>query len=311
MSNETLMINKTTTIETPIANNDPSQSNAPSQEYINEMTAKADQGLDVSGTQAPKLLAGKYKDQEALNKGILEALTVVHDGSLENAYTSIVKGIGGKSEGKPPEQTVENGGESGKAQPPESGTALPDGEGNKTPLEPVNEGSQNTGELDLSKYFDEYAQKGAISKESYTELEAVGYKKEDVNQYISDTALTYAQTQAIINLAGGVDQYQKIVAWGEGNLTPEQVVAYDKTMNSGNLDAMTAQFNEVAKGFNANTSMPPQNRVSPQDGDIGLTGLQGYTSRAQMTRDMDTDEYKTDPAFRKEVMEKIRLSKIM
>ena len=210
-----------------------------------------------------KLLAGKYKTAE----------------ELEKAYKELEGKLGEKQPAPQPDKQPEDG------KPPMTVAGLP-----------------------AQKYFDEYAQTGGLSDESYKELEGKGIPREIVDAYIEgakaraerNTRLSDETSDALINEIGGKETFGKMAAWALNAYSEQEKRDYQAAIESGNpaiarfaLQSLKAKY-EAA--FGASPSL-----VEGQP----AAGTASFRSKAEMVKAMRDPRYKTDPAYRAEVERKV------
>lgn len=111
------------------------------------------------------------------------------------------------------------------------------------------------------------------------------------------------QREATANLhkaAGGKDQFEALVAWGQKNLTKEQAEFYDAQLNGPMAaDAIALLTQKMNAGRDPNL--------------VNVTGAQGgpvaaFRDQAEMMAAMSDPRYQTSEAFRAEVATRLRLS---
>ncbi|QBE66843.1 capsid assembly protein [Pseudoduganella lutea] len=162
--------------------------------------------------------------------------------------------------------------------------------------------------LNLEDFSTEFAQKGELSAESYEKLTKAGYPKALVDQYIEGQKVLGERYQAdVMSAAGGAEQFAEVADWAANNLTPAEIAAYNEAVDSRDpVKAKLAVTGITAKYREAN---PTEGNLIGGSTKVGAGD--SYESLAQMTADMATPQYKTDPAFRKKVQEKIGRSSII
>jgi hypothetical protein len=262
--------------------------NAPTQEYIDQMAAKADAGLgtpkaDPQGT----LLAGKYKSEEDLQKGILE-LAKKHDGGLEAFYKSLEKGFG-KAESSPDENTATEN----------------DTEEKTEDKQDAPKASDMSSAIDLAS--NEWVEKGEISDETFASLEKSGLPRPMVEAFIAgQEALAEKATTEILNIIGGPQAFEHMKSWAMENCTPEEITLFNKAIVSNNMASVKMAVRAMNDMYIEREGKAPNllRSSTPNMENVG-----GFESKAQMTAAMRDPRYSKDPAFRQEVMERIRLSK--
>lgn len=283
-----------------------------SQEYIDKMVAKAE-GREAPTTSEEsqdqpdnKLLAGKYKTEEDLQKGILEVLKKQNEGKdLETIYKELESGLGAQSNDDNVTETQDNQMEIDTGET--KGTGNTD---NNTDGDDDGEESKNT-QLDFAKYEQElYENNGQLSENSYKELEEQGFPKYVVDQYIRGLQATaQAAAQEVYQITDGQENYQNMINWAKDNLDVAEQNAFNAQVNSNDPAVRRLAVEALYSRYTKANGTPPKNLLQ---GDTSRTTTRNvYESRAQMMEDMRNPKYKTDPAFRRKVQEKIRRSDIL
>ena len=165
--------------------------------------------------------------------------------------------------------------------------------------EPTPETQTNT----LDKYYDEYAQTGKLAETSYGELEKLGLGREVVNAYIDgQTALAEQKANSIMSTVGGKEQYTEMVNWASQNLAPDEIKAFNNTIDNGSLEQAQLAIAGVQAKFNQNNNEP--NLFSGNKAEANV----GYRSVGEMLADINDPRYSTDSAFRADVENKVKIS---
>ncbi len=162
---------------------------------------------------------------------------------------------------------------------------------------------ENAG-LDFDALSEEYATNGKLTDESRKALVDSGIPEPLVDNYIAgQVAIAEKQQVAMVNTVGGQKSYDSMIEWAGKNLDSSSIEAYNKAINGTSAEATLA-----IQGLNMQykTSNPKLINGSSSTGNV-----QGYQSNAQLTKDMGNPLYKTDPAFRKTVQDKLAVSKIL
>lgn len=264
-------------------------------EYEAQMIAKADAGLGVGTQPEQKLLAGKYKSEEDLNKGILELIKKQAGGDLEAYYKGLEKDF---------HSTSANGGI--KPEKSEQATA-PENEGDNTDAgqEQQQEKTVDTSPIDFDRYGSEYNESGTLSESSITELTNKGIPREMVDQYLQGlTAVVELNKSHAFNLVGGEATYNEMISWARSNLSEGERDVFNKVIGTNDLTARGTAIANLYKQFKSANPTLLDGEGSGGPGDV-------YNSRAEMSADMKDPRYAKDPAFRETVMAKLARSKIM
>jgi hypothetical protein len=157
--------------------------------------------------------------------------------------------------------------------------------------------------LDFSKYTTEFQANGALSPESFAEIEKAGIPKPMVDSFIEgQMALAERRDAAGYEAAGGKENFAKIAAWAAQALPVADRVAFNEAAAGSIEQAKLAIMGLRAQYEAANGRTPNLVGGSPAPGSTG------YESKAQMTADMRDPRYSKDPAFRAKVMAKIAAS---
>jgi hypothetical protein len=160
--------------------------------------------------------------------------------------------------------------------------------------------------IDLKAMSDEYSSNGTLSDDSYAKLDKAGFSKEYVDTYIAGKqALANQAKQEVFSTVGGEEAYSELMVWAKANLPEDEVLAYNSTIDSGNMGniklavtGLKAKFSET-KGPNLLGGNAPDNN----------SGL--FRSRAELIKAMSDPRYKTDEAYRKDVERKLDKSNIL
>ena len=145
---------------------------------------------------------------------------------------------------------------------------------------------------------------GDILPEHYTALEALGLPKALIKEHVTlARSKIEAQTKDAVSHAGGEAAANAMMTWAALNLTTPEKAFYNQMLATQNykvaIDAlkgrMAAENPRSAEG--RLISNVPQARPTPPV---------GYRFREEMQRDMASPQYYKDPAFREQVMAKMR-----
>ncbi|ESZ33855.1 hypothetical protein [Mesorhizobium sp. L2C067A000] len=166
--------------------------------------------------------------------------------------------------------------------------------------------------LDLSAVSQEYLDKGGLTDETYTKLDAAGYPKEMVDIYIEGlTNRLNATSNAAYEVTGGQEAYGEMIDWAIANLTEDEQGAFDRAVNSNNkatvLMAVKGLKATMDAAVKANASEEPAEQISKG----GKTPTTTYESLDDYMADLNDPRYDTNETFRRKVMEKLDRSSIM
>jgi hypothetical protein len=154
----------------------------------------------------------------------------------------------------------------------------------------------------METFQQEFAEKGGLSEDSYKALEAKGIPKAMVDAYIEgQKALVASAEGAAYAAAGGESQYKTMITWAGTNLNAAEAEAYDRAVTSGN----TADVQQAILGLRSRYEAAYGTTQSGLVNGDKSEAVRGYASESEMTRDMKDPKYRTDPAFRKQVEQKL------
>lgn len=159
---------------------------------------------------------------------------------------------------------------------------------------------------DVAPMSREFAETGEISEKSYKALENKGIPRELIDAYVDgQRAVAEAQVSSVYQTVGGQQNYQQMVNWAAENLPPEEIDAFDALVESGNQ----ASIQMAVRGLYARySSVAGQPRLI--QGSASNSGSNAYRSLAELTTAMRDPRYKSDPAYRKDVEDRLRVSDI-
>jgi hypothetical protein len=168
------------------------------------------------------------------------------------------------------------------------------------------EGQPQDDSPDFSKYEQEFVSTGNLSEESIAEItDKYKLPKQYVQTYIAGLqALASQQTAQGFSLVGGEENYTAMTEWAKVNLSPQEIQAYDSQVTSGNLESAKFAIQALYSRYKAAVGDAP-NLIS---GNTGQPSSNGFKSRAEITSAMSDPRYAKDPAYRKEVMDKIAVT---
>lgn len=219
----------------------------------------------------PQLILGKFKDQAA----------------LEAAYTELEKKQGAQSKDAPKDDKA-----APAADPAKDGKAAEDAA--KEALKGSN--------VDFDGMAAKYAKNGSLEDADYAALEKAGISRAMVDAYIDGQQARADQlTTDIQGVVGGKAQYDSLMQWAAKNLSQDEIVAFN-----GLTDVRSIKM--AVQGINAR--MVAANGSDPKLLGGKTPAADVYRSTAEMQSDMKDPRYKTDPAFREEVMAKLSRSNI-
>jgi hypothetical protein len=173
------------------------------------------------------------------------------------------------------------------------------------PTEEV-EPEQSTGEPQFDKFAEEFASSGELSEDSFDELANMGYPREMVETYIKgmQSAQT-ADANAVMDVAGGSEGYQELTAWAKDNMPENELLLYNQMVETGTDNAKMAVEWLMSKREAAEGVEP--NLVS---GKSQAPAKDEFRSTAEVVAAMKDARYGKDPAYTRDVEDKLSRSQV-
>lgn len=159
--------------------------------------------------------------------------------------------------------------------------------------------------LDMDALTQEFQTDGELSEASLAKLEKAGISKDMVDAYVAgQMALAEQATQRVYARVGGEETFKEMVSWAADNMTPEEIKAYNAAVDSGDEGQINLALDGLSAKFKASRGTKP-NLIG---GRKSSTGTDTFQSTSELTSAMRDPRYKTDPAYRRAVEEKLARS---
>ena len=159
----------------------------------------------------------------------------------------------------------------------------------------------------------EYAQNGALSENMMDALVGKPITQEVVDMVMDQLssgqkALAENAAGQIMAEVGGAESYQELVAWATENLSEEEITTFNAQVESDDINVirLAVQNLHLRRG-----QVAPTNTPKLRQGTTAPTSSNAYQSVAQLTEAMKDPRYGKDPAYRQEVLDRMRVSNIM
>ena len=241
------------------------------QPEFNEAEQEALAVGEAAAAEQEQLLAGKFKDAEALEQAYLE---------LQSKFSS---------RNESTDEDIDD----------EDGVEEQDDEEFNI-LDALWSDAQN-GELSPET-------KEQLSKMNPAEVAAeyLKYRQqiESNQQYTED--ITDQEVAELRGIAGGDDGYQELVAWASENLSPEDIQRYDNVIASGNYDAISFAVQALKSAYTEANGVEGQlfkGKPTSNTKDV-------FRSQAEVVQAMSDPRYDKDPAYRQDVFAKLERSNL-
>jgi len=190
----------------------------------------------------------------------------------------------------------------------ESKLGKPDGTtsdtGSTSEDESGDEGDDNS--VSMRDVEQEFLEDGKVSKATYDAMEAKGISKDVIDGYLAgQQAIANQRVTKVHEAVGGEEKYGDMLKWASENWTSEEITAFDNTMKGVDDAAIMLAVRGLKAVYNEANPADP-NLVTGESGKVAAGG--SFESSAQMTEAMRDPRYATDPAYRKEVEQKLARS---
>ena len=160
--------------------------------------------------------------------------------------------------------------------------------------------------VSFDKFAEEFSSKGELSSDSFAELEQMGYPKEMVETYIQGMqASSTADVDAVMEVAGGTDGYQELTDWAKANMQSNELEMYNNMVGTGTDNAKMAvewlmSKREAIEGVEP-TLVTGKAKAAAKD---------EFRSTAEVVTAMKDKRYGKDPAYTKDVEQKLSRSSV-
>lgn len=259
--------------------------------------AMAPDAIDLSGDEQVELkgpdgqlLAGKYKSV----------------GELEKAYKELQSKLGSR---EPVDNEVDN-------EPAEADEEAEEQTQSASEIYGDFVGSRlEEAGIDYNDINVRWQQTGELSDGDYKQLEGAGFTRQMVDAYLSglqykaaqDTALTAREVMDVKSQYGGEQGYSEMLQWAGQNLSQEEINAFNKIVNGSND---MAQVKLAVAGLHSRYTAAEGREPRLLAGRSTRSAGEKYESTAQLVEAMSDPKYKSDPAYRRKVQERLARSSV-
>ena len=233
--------------------------------------------------QQEQVLAGKYKNAQ----------------ELEKAYIELEKKLGEKS-GTVSEDVSSDEQES----EPES---------DNEPKEEKSNDVNDFGFLD-DFYSQASSEKGEVSKEMIEKISQMSntdlaknflqWRQDAESKYMPIPEMSQKDVTELKAIVGGDQNYANMLQWAKSSLQPREIEMFDSVMSRGDVASAFFAINSLAQRYQDQSGYDGKMLTGTPPKSSGDT----YRSQAEMVAAMSDPRYDKDPAYRREVMEKVARS---
>ena len=158
-------------------------------------------------------------------------------------------------------------------------------------------------DVDFAELGTEFAAKGALTDASYQRLAGKGIPKDVVDTFIQGAqAIAARDLSELVAPIGGMEAYAQVADWASKNVSPAELESYNKVMGGADKNMKALAVAGLNARYSATNGREPAAQLT---GRSAAGGARGYSSQAEMMRDMRHPAYKHDPAYRAEVERRI------
>lgn len=159
----------------------------------------------------------------------------------------------------------------------------------------------------LEAAYNKSASGTPLTAEDYTALEASNIDKETADNYVTGRQAVFDNAKSkVLDIAGTGDEYKNMVAWASANLSSTEVEAYNSAMGTRDVGQMSLAVSGLKSRFIAAYGKEPTPLAGQPATQSGNT--LAYPSTAAWYRDTGSPQYRTDPDFRDQVLQRLKVS---
>ena len=248
--------------------------NNPEVTSIDNLNADEQDSLKVGETMQEaqdNLLAGKYKNAQELEQGYIELQKKLGEGEAEEPV----------AEAEEEEYEGEEGEEDGSI------------------LDELWEYEINNEEF----HEDAVAELQQMDPVDLANLH-IEYRKQVEEEGAGAKDFTEAEMTELKGVVGGDENYQNMLQWAGANLNQQEIDMFDAVMQRG--DALGAFFAIRSLAYRYNDAAGYEGKMLT--GNAPKTSGSQYRSQQEVIQAMSDPRYESDPAYRKDVMDKLTRS---
>ena len=248
--------------------------NNPEVTSIDNLNADEQDSLKVGETMQEaqdNLLAGKYKNAQELEQGYIELQKKLGEGEAEEPV----------AEAEEEEYEGEEGEEDGSI------------------LDELWEYEINNDEF----HEDAVAELQQMDPVDLANLH-IEYRKQVEEEGVGAKDFTEAEMSELKGVVGGDENYQNMLQWAGANLNQQEIDMFDAVMQRG--DALGAFFAIRSLAYRYNDAAGYEGKMLT--GNAPKTSGSQYRSQQEVIQAMSDPRYDSDPAYRKDVMDKLTRS---
>ena len=132
----------------------------------------------------------------------------------------------------------------------------------------------------------------------------IEYRKQVEEQAVAPKDFTEAEMSELKGVVGGDENYQNMLQWAGANLNQQEIDMFDAVMQRG--DALGAFFAIRSLAYRYNDAAGYEGKMLT--GNAPKTSGSQYRSQQEVIQAMSDPRYESDPAYRKDIMDKLKRS---
>ena len=132
----------------------------------------------------------------------------------------------------------------------------------------------------------------------------IEYRKQVEEEGVGAKDFTEAEMSELKGVVGGDENYQNMLQWAGANLNQQEIDMFDAVMQRG--DALGAFFAIRSLAYRYNDAAGYEGKMLT--GNAPKTSGSQYRSQQEVIQAMSDPRYESDPAYRKDVMDKLTRS---
>ena len=263
-------------------------------QYIEEMAKKGEAALNAGNTHRDP------QTDTGVPKKFMTEDGQVNVDALLKSYQELEKKM---SQPKAPQPEV-------KAEAPVEDNAEAKDESQVNETDQARELVTSTG-IDFDGLTKEFAEKGQLTDDAYAKLDAAGIPKATVDAYIQgQMALAEKYQSEALASIGGKEAYSEITDWARNNLTQGQLQAYNNAVASSDMDTVQLAVQGLKAQYDRANGAAPKRQLMGSTGSSG-DSVKPFMSRTQYVDAIKDGRYDRDPAYRAEVLARLKMSDII
>ena len=249
------------------------------------LTADEQDSLQVGEAmqqEQEEVLAGKYKNAQ----------------ELEKAYIELEKKLGEKSSGDSQEESSD-----------------------EPQAEEKSDTEDKPNDVNEFEFLDDFysqasSEKGDVSKEMIEKISKMSnqdlaknflqWRQDAESKYMPIPQMSEKDVSELKGIVGGDANYNNMLQWAKSNLQEQEIDMFDAVMARGDVASAFFAINSLAQRYQEQSGYDGKMLTGNTPSTKGDT----YRSQAEMVAAMSDPKYDKDPAYRRDVMEKVARSDI-